>query len=88
MPSPIATTSAPNWLGARGAIHPVTSRIDGVTVLAFASLKSVESFLLSESYAAIEQDERSIAATEAGDYWTGAVFTVVDQLVPERATAK
>jgi hypothetical protein len=38
--------------------------------------------------AAIEQDERSIAATEAGDYWTGAVFTVVDQLVPERATAK
>ena len=68
--------------------HPVTSRIDGVTVLAFASLKGVESFLLSESYAAIEQDERSIAATEAGDYWTGAVFTVVDQLVPERATAK
>lgn len=68
--------------------HPATSHVDGVTVLAFASPKDVETFLLSESYAAIEKAERSIANVEVGEYWTGVVFTVVDQLVPERATAK
>jgi hypothetical protein len=66
--------------------HPASSRIDGVSVMAFASMKDVEIFLLSDSYAAIEQSERSIAVAEAGEYWTGITFTVVDQLAPERAT--
>ncbi|WP_316189608.1 EthD domain-containing protein [Bradyrhizobium sp. SZCCHNS1054] len=68
--------------------HPATSRVDGVTLLAFASLKDVETFLLSDSSTAIDEAERSIAAVEAGEYWTGVVSTVVDQLAPERATTK
>jgi len=66
--------------------HPFTSRLDGVTVMAFASMKDVETFLLSDSYDAIEKAEKSIAIVEAGEYWTGVTFTVVDQLSPERAT--
>jgi EthD domain len=67
--------------------HPATSRIDGVTVMAFASAKDVETFLLSESCASIDKAEQSIAVPEAGEYWTGVTFTVVDQLAPEQATA-
>ena len=37
--------------------HPAGRRIDGVSVMAFASMKDVETFLLSDSYAAIEQAE-------------------------------
>ncbi|CAI9404948.1 hypothetical protein ANOBCDAF_01134 [Pleomorphomonas sp. T1.2MG-36] len=66
--------------------HPLTSRIDGVTLLAFASMKDAESFVLSDGYVAIEEAERAIAVVEAGEYWTGLTFTVVDQLAPERAS--
>jgi hypothetical protein len=68
--------------------HPATSQIDGVTVMGFASMKDVESFLLSDSHAEIEQAERSIAAPDAGEYWTGITFSVVDRLTPERATLR
>jgi EthD domain len=68
--------------------HPATSRIDGVTMLAFASARDVETFLQSDSYTAIEQAERAIASVEAGEYWMGVVFNVVDQLAPEQATEK
>lgn len=66
--------------------HPATSRIDGVTIMSFASMKDVESFLLSDGYREIEQAERSITAPDAGEYWTGITFSVVDRLTPERAT--
>ncbi|RRD21320.1 hypothetical protein ECB98_24955 [Brucellaceae bacterium VT-16-1752] len=66
--------------------HPATSRIDGVTIMSFASMKDLESFLLSDSYAEIEQSERSIASLDAGEYWTGVTFSVVDHTTPERAT--
>lgn len=68
--------------------HPATSRIDGVTIMSFASMKDVESFLLSDSYAEILQAERSIAAPESGEYWTGVNFSVVDHLTPEKTTLK
>ncbi|WP_315759648.1 MULTISPECIES: EthD domain-containing protein [unclassified Bradyrhizobium] len=67
--------------------HPATSRIDGVTLLAFASMKDVESYLSSDGHAVVKEAERSIAVVEAGEYWTGLTFTVVDQLAPERASA-
>jgi hypothetical protein len=66
--------------------HPVASRIDGVTLMAFASMKDVESFLLSDGHAAIDEAERSIAIADASEYWTGLTFTVIDQLAPERAS--
>ncbi len=68
--------------------HPATSRIDGVTIMAFTSMKDVEMFLLSDGYARIEADERTIAVPEAGEYWTGATFTIVDQTAPEKMTLK
>lgn len=68
--------------------HAATSRIDGVTVMAFASMKNVETFLLSDSHAAIEEAEGAISIPEAGEYWTGATLTVVDQLVPEKETTR
>ncbi len=58
-----------------------------MTLMAFASMKDVENFLLSDGYAAIEEAERSIAIVEAGEYWTGLTFTVVDQHAPEQASA-
>ena len=67
--------------------HPATSRIDCVTVMAFASTKDLETFLLSESCVSIDKAEQSISIPEAGEYWTGVTFTVVDQLAPEQATA-
>lgn len=66
--------------------HPATSRIDGVTVMSFASMKDTESFLLSDGYAEIEHAERNIATPNAGEYWTGITFSVVDRLTPEQAT--
>ncbi len=66
--------------------HPATSGIDGITMMAFASMRELETFLLSEDCKAIEMAETTIANTNAGEYWTGAAFTVVDQLGPERAT--
>lgn len=68
--------------------HPATSPIDGVTVMSFSSVKDAESFLLSDGYAEIEQDERSITVPDAGEYWTGITFSVVDHLTPERATSR
>ncbi|OLP54395.1 hypothetical protein BJF92_19345 [Rhizobium rhizosphaerae] len=68
--------------------HPATSRIDGVTVMSFASMKDAEYFLLSDGYAEIEQAERSITVADAGEYWTGVTFSVVDRLTPERATSR
>lgn len=68
--------------------HPATSRVDGVTVMAFASMRNVETFLLPDSHAAIEEAERAISVPEAGEYWTGATLTIVDQLVPEKATTR
>ncbi|WP_436595874.1 EthD domain-containing protein [Pseudomonas aeruginosa] len=66
--------------------HPAARRIDGVTIMSFASMKDLESFLLSDSYAEIEQSERSIASADASEYWTGVTFSVVDHTTPEGAT--
>jgi hypothetical protein len=49
---------------------------------------SVETFLLSKGYAVIEEAERAISVPEAGEYWTGATLTVVDQLGPEKETTR
>lgn len=66
--------------------HPATSRIDGITVMSFASMKDVESFLLSDSYTEIERAERDIVAPDAGEHWTGLTFSIVDHLIPEQVT--
>lgn len=49
--------------------HPATSVIDGVTMMAFSSMRESEMFLLSEDYRAIEAAETAIA--KAGAAITG-----------------
>ncbi len=66
--------------------HPETSRIDGVTLMSFATMRDVEAFLMSESHAVIAADEQSISTAEAGDYWSGLNFSIVDRLPPEKAS--
>ncbi len=68
--------------------HPATAGIDGVTLLAFASMRDLETFVQSDSSAAIHKAEHTIMDVSAGEYWTGLVLTVVDQLAPEQATAR
>lgn len=68
--------------------HSATAGIDGVTLMAFASMRDLERFLQSDSNAAIHAAEQSIMDVSAGGYWTGLVLTVVDQLAPEHATAR
>jgi len=64
--------------------HPETSRFDGVTLMAFATMRDAEAFLVSEGYAVIAADEQSIS-TGAGEYWSGLNFSIVDRLAPEKA---
>ncbi len=68
--------------------HPETSLIDGVTLMAFSTMRDVETFLMSESHAVIAADEQSISTAEAGDYWSGVNFSIVDRLPPEKASKR
>lgn len=62
------------------------SRIDGISILSFASMKDVESFLLSDAYKQIVEDEQSFSRPDMSEYWTGVTFSVVNQLQPELST--
>ncbi len=68
--------------------HPETSLIDGVTFMASSTMRDVETFLMSESHAVIAADEQSISTAEAGDYWSGVNFSIVDRLPPEKASKR
>jgi len=66
--------------------HPETSLIDGVTLMAFSTMRDVETFLTSESQALIAADEQLISIVKAGEYWSGMNFSIVDRLPPEKAS--
>jgi len=65
--------------------HPETSLIDGVTLMAFDTMRDTETFLVSEGHAVIAADEQLIQA-EAGEYWSGVTFSIVNRLAPEQAS--
>ena len=65
---------------------PEGSRIDAVSVLAFASLNDVEDYLVSDDYAAIQASHDALLG-EGSEWWTGINYSVINRLLPEVATA-
>ncbi|MYM31126.1 hypothetical protein GTP58_22570 [Duganella sp. CY15W] len=59
--------------------HADASRIDGVTLMSFGSVTALERFLSGAGQAAIANDERRMADTSAGEWWTAISMTLVDQ---------
>ena len=64
---------------------PEGSRIDAVSVFAFASLNDVEDYLVSEDHAVIEASEHGLAGA-GSEWWTGINYSVINRLMPEVAT--
>ena len=64
---------------------PEGSRIDAVSVLAFASLNDVEDYLVSPDHEAIEASEAKLAG-EGSEFWTAVNYSVINRLMPELAT--
>jgi hypothetical protein len=67
---------------------PEGSKIDGISVLSFASLNDVEDYLVTADYAAIEAAEAELADPEASEFWTAVNYSVINRLMPERATER
>lgn len=64
---------------------PEGSKIDAVSVLAFASLNDVEDYLLSDDHAAIEASENALAG-EGSEWWTAINYSIINRLLPEVVT--
>lgn len=67
---------------------PEGSKIDGITVLAFASLNDVEDYLVTADYTAIEAAEAEFADPAASEFWTAVNYSVINRLAPELATER
>ncbi|MEW6643755.1 MAG: EthD domain-containing protein [Pseudomonadota bacterium] len=66
--------------------HAATASIDGVSLMAFASMTDAEEFLVSDDYRRVTEAEARIATPEACDYVTGLNFHLHDLIGPERAS--
>lgn len=66
---------------------PEGSRIDAVSVFAFASLNDVEDFLVHPDHAMIEASEEALAG-EGSEWWTAINYAVINRLAPEVATKR
>jgi hypothetical protein len=64
---------------------PEGSKIDAVSVLAFASMNDVEDYLVSDDHAAIEASENTLAG-EGSEWWSAINYSVINRLMPETAT--
>ena len=66
---------------------PEGSRIDAVSILAFACVNDVEDYLVSADHAAIEASETALAG-EGSEWWTAVNYSVINRLLPELATER
>ncbi|MGO4713456.1 EthD domain-containing protein [Bradyrhizobium sp. 2TAF24] len=66
--------------------HAATAPIDGISLMAFASMTDAEEFLISEAYRRMTEAEAEIASRNGSDYVTGLNFHLHDVTGPERAT--
>ncbi|WP_338663400.1 hypothetical protein VQH23_25120 [Pararoseomonas sp. SCSIO 73927] len=66
---------------------PEGSKIDAVSILAFASVNDVEDYLVSADHAAIDESEARLAG-EGSEFWTAANYSVINRLLPELATER
>jgi hypothetical protein len=64
---------------------PEGSKIDAVSIFAFASMNDVEDYLVSADHAAIEASENALA-DEGSEWWTAINYSVINRLAPEVAT--
>jgi hypothetical protein len=64
---------------------PEGSKIDAVSVLAFASMNDVEDYLVSDDHAAIDASESALTG-EGSEWWTAINYSVINRLSPEMAT--
>jgi len=66
---------------------PEGSQIDGISVLAFASVNDVEDYLVSADYVAIEAQEAELTG-DGSEFWTAVNYSVINRLMPELATKR
>jgi hypothetical protein len=64
---------------------PEGSRIDAVSVFAFASMNDLEDYLLSDEHEAIEASENHLTG-DGSEWWTAINYGVINRLMPELAT--
>lgn len=67
---------------------PEGSKIDGISILSFASLNDVEDYLATDDYVAIEAAEAELTDLKASEFWTAVNYSVINRLVPELATER
>jgi hypothetical protein len=67
---------------------PEGAKIDGITVLSFASLNDVEDYLTTADHRAIEAAEAEIMDQNTSEFWTAVNYSVINRLVPECATER
>lgn len=66
---------------------PEGSRIDGISVLVFASVNDVEDYLGQPDYVAIEAQEAELTAG-GSEFWTAVNYSVINRLMPELTTKR
>ncbi|MET0270061.1 MAG: EthD domain-containing protein, partial [Sphingomonas sp.] len=64
---------------------PEGSKIDAVSILAFACMNDVEDYLIHDDHAAIAASE-AVLAGEGSEWWTAINYSVINRLAPEVAT--
>ena len=66
---------------------PEGSKIDAVSIFAFACMNDVEDYLVSEEHAAIQASEDALAG-EGSEWWTAVNYSVINRLALERVTQR
>lgn len=66
---------------------PEGSKIDAVSILAFACMNDVEDWLVSDDYAAIAASDAALSG-EGSEWWTAVNYSVINRLAPEVATSR
>lgn len=67
---------------------PAGMLMDGITLMAFASVNDVEDYLTHADYRAIEADESAITDAGLSEFWTAVNYSVINRLWPERTTVR
>lgn len=64
---------------------PEGSKIDAVSIFAFASMNDVEDYLVSAGHEAMAASENALCG-EGSEWWTALNYSVINRLLPELAT--
>lgn len=66
---------------------PEGSKIDAVSILAFACMNDVEDYLVHADHVAIQTSEDALAGA-GSEWWTAVNYSVINRLSPEVATSR